>query len=73
MTIPAELLQILVCPACKGALEHHVAPEEALVCRACALVYRVDDGIPVMLRDEAVALDATAYPPTAQGSSDAVA
>jgi uncharacterized protein len=70
MTIPAELLQILVCPACKGALEHHLAPEEALVCRTCALLYRVDDGIPVMLRDEAVALDAAAYPPTPVVSPD---
>ena len=63
MPLPAELLQILVCPACKGALEHHLDPQEALVCRACALVYRVDDGIPVMLRDEAQPLDAAVYPP----------
>lgn len=67
MTLPAELLQILVCPACKGALEHHLSPGEALVCRACALVYRVDDGIPVMLRDEAVPLDPAAYPPRTGG------
>ncbi|MBU6365136.1 MAG: Trm112 family protein [Gemmatimonadetes bacterium] len=67
MSLPAELLQILVCPACKGVLEHHLTPEEALVCRACAVVYRVDDGIPVMLRDEAMPLDAAVYPLRAEG------
>ena len=62
MTLPAALLQILVCPRCKGALEHHATPAEALVCRPCALVFRVDDGIPVMLLDEAAPLDPAVYP-----------
>lgn len=56
MTLSAELLEILVCPKCKGDLEHRAAPEEALVCHACRLVYRVEDGIPVMLIDEATPL-----------------
>lgn len=47
-----RLLEILVCPQCKGELEHRTGPEE-LVCRACALRYEVRDGIPVMLIDEA--------------------
>lgn len=47
-----RLLEILVCPKCKGELEHERDPE-ALVCRACALRYEVRDGIPVMLIDEA--------------------
>lgn len=47
-----RLLEILVCPKCKGELEHRRDPE-ALVCHSCALKYRVDDGIPVMLVDEA--------------------
>ena len=47
-----RLLEILVCPACKGELEHRAAAGE-LVCHACRLRYRIEDDIPVMLIDEA--------------------
>lgn len=47
-----RLLEILVCPKCKGELEHRTDPEE-LACHACGLVYPVQDDIPVMLVDEA--------------------
>jgi len=47
-----QLLEILVCPRCKGELEYRTDPEE-LVCPACRLRYEVRDGIPVMLVDEA--------------------
>jgi uncharacterized protein YbaR (Trm112 family) len=53
MTLAPELLQILVCPKCKGELEYRTSPEEALVCHTCRLVYPVEDGIPIMLIDEA--------------------
>jgi uncharacterized protein YbaR (Trm112 family) len=53
VTLAPELLEILVCPRCKGQLEHRLTPEEALVCQACRLVYPVEDGIPVMLVDDA--------------------
>lgn len=52
MSLSAELLEILVCPKCKGDLEHRLDPE-ALVCHACKLVYAVEDDIPIMLIDEA--------------------
>lgn len=52
MTLPKDLLEILVCPKCKGDLEYRSTPEE-LVCHACRLRYSVDDGIPIMLIDEA--------------------
>ena len=52
MTLSPELLALLVCPKCKGALEHRPA-EQALVCPACRLAYPVRDDIPVMLVDEA--------------------
>jgi uncharacterized protein len=52
MSLAPELLEILVCPKCKGDLEYRSAPE-ALVCHACRLVYPVEDGIPIMLVDEA--------------------
>jgi len=52
MTLSQQLLDILACPQCKGA----VVPDdkqEKLTCHACKLVYPVRDGIPVMLIDEA--------------------
>jgi hypothetical protein len=53
MPIDKKLLEILVCPKCKGDLEYRQDGEEALVCHACRLKYRVVDGIPVMLIEEA--------------------
>lgn len=52
-----KLLEILVCPVCKGPLEHRRAEQE-LVCRPCRLAYSIKDDIPVMLADEARALSA---------------
>jgi uncharacterized protein YbaR (Trm112 family) len=52
MTLPPDLLRILVCPQCKGDLEYRRSPE-TLVCHRCRLVYAVEDGIPIMLVDEA--------------------
>ena len=57
MPLDPELLEILACPKCKGELEYRVGKgEEALLCHACALRYDVDDGIPIMLIDEATPL-----------------
>lgn len=53
MSVPQELLEILVCPKCKGDLEHKTEPDEQLVCNACHLIYEVEDDIPIMLIDEA--------------------
>ena len=53
MSLPPELLEILVCPQCKGELEYSPGPDEKLVCHACRLAYPVEDGIPVMLVDDA--------------------
>ena len=63
MTLSPELLEILVCPKCKLALEYYKGPPEVLVCRHCKLAYAVQDGIPIMLIDEASALDDAQYPP----------
>ncbi len=49
-----ELKQILACPRCKGELEFREAEGE-IRCPACGLAFRIDDGIPVMLLDEAKA------------------
>ena len=55
MTLAPELLRILVCPRCKGALEHREA-ESSLVCAACRLRYAIRGDIPIMLVDEATPL-----------------
>lgn len=47
-----ELLDILICPKCKGELEYHPERSE-LVCPVCRLRYEIKDGIPIMLLDEA--------------------
>lgn len=47
-----KLLEILVCPICKGPLVYHKAEQE-LVCKPDRLAYPVRDGIPVMLEEEA--------------------
>ena len=52
----SRLLDILVCPICKGPLLYRKAEQE-LVCKADRLAYRIRDGIPVMLEDEARKLD----------------
>lgn len=47
-----KLLDILVCPLCKGPLVYDKKQAE-LVCRADRLAYPIRDDIPVMLEDEA--------------------
>jgi len=50
--VPKDLLEILVCPACKTELEYRQSPE-SLKCKQCHRVYAVKDDIPIMLIDEA--------------------
>ena len=64
MTLSPDLLDILVCPKCKGALEYRAHAPEVLLCRTDKLVYAVQDGIPVMLIDEARALSESEFPRT---------
>ena len=52
MAISEKLLEILVCPNCKGDLLYR--PEKpSLDCISCRLSYPVREDIPVMLIDEA--------------------
>jgi uncharacterized protein YbaR (Trm112 family) len=48
----SKLLDILVCPICKGPLIYLKSRQE-LICKADRLAYPVKDGIPVMLEDDA--------------------
>jgi uncharacterized protein YbaR (Trm112 family) len=50
--VDAKLLEILVCPICKGPLDYRKGDQE-LVCKPCKLAYPIRDDIPVMLEDEA--------------------
>jgi uncharacterized protein YbaR (Trm112 family) len=48
----ARLLEILVCPVCKGPLDYRKDRQE-LVCKGCRLAYAIKDDIPIMLEEEA--------------------
>jgi len=52
MVIDPELLKILACPKCKEDVKL-TADEKGLKCVKCHRVYKIKDGIPVMLIDEA--------------------
>jgi uncharacterized protein len=60
MTLDHRLIELLVCPVCKGPLEmrrdERSRPNE-LVCPADRLAFPIRDGIPVMLENEARPLD----------------
>jgi len=52
-----KLLEILVCPLCKGALIYNKSAKE-LICKLDRLAYPVRDDVPVMLEEEARHLNA---------------
>jgi hypothetical protein len=53
MSLSKELLDILVCPQCKGEVVL-LDDNSGLVCHYCRLKYPIRDDIPVMLVDEAL-------------------
>jgi uncharacterized protein YbaR (Trm112 family) len=54
----SKLLEILVCPICKGPLVYRKAAQE-LICKADRLAFPIRDDIPVMLEEEARRLEET--------------
>lgn len=55
MAVPKELLEILVCPKCKGEIKEKGM---FLICEQCKLAYPVLDGdVPDMLLDDAWPLE----------------
>lgn len=52
-----RLLDLLVCPLCKGRLYVNATRTE-LICRGDRLGFPVRDGVPVMLEDQARSLNA---------------
>ncbi len=55
-SVDPKLLEILVCPLTKTQLEYDAAKQE-LISRAAKLAYPIRDGIPIMLAEEARALE----------------
>jgi len=55
-----RLLEILVCPLCKGKLIYDDRAEE-LICKADRLAFPIRDDIPVMLEEEARKLTLEEY------------
>lgn len=53
-----KLLEILVCPICKGELLH-LREKQELVCRFDRLGYPIRDDIPIMLESEARSIETT--------------
>jgi uncharacterized protein YbaR (Trm112 family) len=54
MPISHDLLDLLVCPACKTPVK--ITPDEqGLRCESCRVVYPIRNGLPVMIREEAKA------------------
>lgn len=66
----SKLLAILVCPVCKSTLDYQksglpklAAPTSSsaitagLICKPCGVMYPIQDGVPVMLEDQAIALE----------------
>lgn len=47
-----RLFEILVCPLCKGPLQHDRTAQE-LICKADRLAFPIRDDIPVMLEQQA--------------------
>lgn len=52
MAIDQNLLELLVCPKCKGDIRP-TSRGDGLICEACRLVYEIRDDIPIMLIEEA--------------------
>lgn len=52
MPLDPRLLEIVICPACRGGLRE-LSDERGLECDGCGRVYPVRDGIAVLLVDEA--------------------
>ena len=64
VALSEELLEIIVCPKCKGSLElaggggaASAGTDGGLVCKRCRVRYPVEDDIPVLMVSAAVPLD----------------
>jgi uncharacterized protein YbaR (Trm112 family) len=58
--LDAKLLDILACPICKGKLIYQ-KQQQQLICKVARKVYAIEDGIPVMLTDQAIKIRQEEY------------
>ncbi|MDC8830934.1 Trm112 family protein [Alteromonas gilva] len=57
MAFDKKLLEIIACPVCKGKLMFtEKSDKPALVCRFDRLVYPLNEGIPVLIEEQAEAI-----------------
>ncbi|GLI52344.1 Trm112 family protein [Thermodesulfovibrio yellowstonii] len=56
MSLDKELLEIIVCPKCKGDLIYE-EEKERLVCKNCSVYYPIREDIPILLIEEAKKLE----------------
>lgn len=56
MAFDINLLGIIACPVCKGKLELD-KERDVLICKFDRLVYPINDSIPVLLEEQATALE----------------
>jgi uncharacterized protein YbaR (Trm112 family) len=68
VTLDPQLLDILACPDAHHTALDYDESAQTLTCPQCHRVFRIDDGIPVLLLDEAALEDQAA---TATGSATA--
>jgi len=52
MALRKEILEILVCPRCKGEVSYD-PDKEGILCSKCQVLYPVQNDVPIMLEDEA--------------------
>ncbi len=54
--IDKALLDILICPKCKGNIKLH-NNEKYIICEKCNLAYYIDKNMPIMLIDNAISIE----------------
>lgn len=55
MSMSKELIEVLACPKCKGDVTIS-ENSDAIICRNCRLMFKIKDGIPIMLIEEAITI-----------------
>jgi len=61
MEINQEMLELLLCPKCRGNVLLNAAKNQ-IICGRCKLGYEIKDGIPIMLTDEAQPIEEDEIP-----------
>lgn len=56
MALDRELLEIIVCPKCKGDLVYE-EDKDRLVCKNCSVYYPIRQDIPILLIEEAIPIE----------------